>query len=87
MDYFISIITSILLNSRMNSNKNEILTPIKSIRKKCLDCCNGQYNEIRNCTVINCALYPYRMGKRPKHKHLYSLALFARETSELSDDF
>jgi hypothetical protein len=40
-------------------------TPVKAIRKKCLDCCNGQYNEIRNCTVINCALYPYRMGRRP----------------------
>ena len=40
-------------------------TPIKAIRKKCIDCCNGQYKEIRNCTVINCALYPYRMGRRP----------------------
>ena len=48
----------------MNENKY-ILTPIKSIRKKCLDCCCNQYDEIRNCTVINCALYPYRMGCRP----------------------
>tara|TARA_B100001079_G_scaffold17287_1_gene13810 strand:- start:5610 stop:5819 length:210 start_codon:yes stop_codon:yes gene_type:complete len=40
-------------------------TPIKSIRKKCLDCCCGQIKEVRNCTVINCALYPYRFGHRP----------------------
>ncbi len=40
-------------------------TPIKAIRKKCLDCTCGQYEEIRNCTVINCTLYPYRMGRRP----------------------
>ena len=40
-------------------------TPVKAIRKKCIDCCNGQYDEIRNCTVINCALYSYRMGCRP----------------------
>jgi len=40
-------------------------TPIKSIRKKCLDCTCGQYEEIRKCTVFNCALYPYRMGRRP----------------------
>ena len=40
-------------------------TPIKAIRKKCLDCTCNQYDEIRYCTVINCALYPYRMGRRP----------------------
>jgi len=40
-------------------------TPIKSIRKKCLDCTCGQLVEIRECPAINCALYPYRMGRRP----------------------
>ncbi len=32
------------------------LTPLKAIRKKCLDCCNGQMKEIRLCPVKN-ALY------------------------------
>ena len=50
----------------MEKDRNKLFdTPIKAIRKKCIDCCNGQYEEIRNCTVINCALYPYRMGRRP----------------------
>ena len=50
----------------MEKDDNKLFdTPIKAIRKKCIDCCNGQYKEIRNCTVINCALYPYRMGRRP----------------------
>ena len=40
-------------------------TPIKAMRKKCLDCTCGQKVEIRKCPVINCALYPYRMGRRP----------------------
>ena len=40
-------------------------TPIKAIRKKCLDCSCGQLVEIRECPVINCTLYPYRMGRRP----------------------
>lgn len=44
---------------------DKLLTPIQSIRKKCLDCSNNQYLEVRECTVKNCALYPYRMGKRP----------------------
>tara|TARA_Y100000591_G_scaffold320478_1_gene333955 strand:- start:6796 stop:7020 length:225 start_codon:yes stop_codon:yes gene_type:complete len=42
-----------------------IKTPIKSIREKCLDCTNGSRKEIRLCTVVQCALYPYRFGKRP----------------------
>ena len=48
-------------------------TPIKSIRKKCLDCSNYQYNEIKHCPIINCPLYPYRMGKRPDDATLESL--------------
>ena len=40
-------------------------TPIKSIREKCIDCSGGSYKEVKHCLVTNCALYPYRMGKRP----------------------
>lgn len=41
------------------------LTPIKSIRAKCLDCCCAQPSEVRLCPSIKCALHAYRMGKRP----------------------
>lgn len=44
----------------------KILTPIKAIRAKCIDCTNKQYLEITECPVTNCSLYPYRHGKRPK---------------------
>ncbi|MCI9191261.1 MAG: hypothetical protein HFH84_17010 [Lachnospiraceae bacterium] len=27
------------------------LIPIKAIRAKCLECSNGQYKEVRECTV------------------------------------
>ena len=52
------------------------MTPIKSIRAKCLDCCAGQTKEVRLCPSTDCALYPYRMGHRPK----------SNENSELSND-
>jgi len=47
-----------------------MLTPIKSIRAKCLDCMGGSSNEVKLCTMDGkqstfCPLYPYRMGKRP----------------------
>jgi len=40
-------------------------TPVKSMRKKCIQCASGRYKEVRLCTVIKCAIYPYRFGKRP----------------------
>lgn len=42
------------------------LTPIKAIRAKCIDCCCGDKKEVRECSIENCSLHPYRMGKRPK---------------------
>jgi len=45
---------------------SKVLTPIKAIRAKCLDCSCNQTKEIRECPVKDCALYPYRFGKRPK---------------------
>jgi hypothetical protein len=42
------------------------LTPMKAIRAKCLDCTCQQPKEVRLCTVSQCPLWPYRMGKRPK---------------------
>lgn len=42
------------------------LTPMKAIRKKCLDCCCGSFTEVTQCTVKTCALYEYRSGHRPK---------------------
>ena len=54
-------------------------TPIKAIRKKCLDCSCGQLVEIRECPVIECALYPYRMGRRPDKVTIDTLNEFYEE--------
>jgi len=44
------------------------LTPIKAIRKYCLWCCCGSYKEVKECPVVDCPLYEYRMRKNPKRK-------------------
>ena len=44
------------------------LTPIKAIRAKCLDCCCGSANEVRECTLEKCGLHAYRMGRNPNIK-------------------
>jgi hypothetical protein len=46
------------------------LTPIQAIRAKCLACTCDQPGEVRHCPVITCALWEYRMGKRPVHTPL-----------------
>ena len=40
--------------------------PLRAIRLKCLDCVCHQEKLIRECPVMTCALWPYRMGKYPK---------------------
>ena len=42
-------------------------TPLKAIRLRCLDCSGNSAAEVRDCGIPSCALYPYRLGKRPKH--------------------
>lgn len=39
--------------------------PVKAIRKKCLDCCMGQQEEVKQCPIEDCPLWCYRFGKNP----------------------
>ena len=44
------------------------LTPMKAIRRKCIDCSGGSSNEVKLCPAQNCPLYDYRFGKDPHRK-------------------
>ena len=57
-------------------------TPIKTIRKKCLDCCSGKVKEVRLCQAVECALYPYRFGRRPDKATVDTLKRFYTENVE-----
>jgi len=46
------------------------MTPLRSIRKHCLDCCGGRPSVVKYCTCdgvnsTRCHLWPFRFGKRP----------------------
>lgn len=45
--------------------KQKLLSPLKSIRAKCLDCSCWQPKEIKLCPLVECSLYPFRFGKNP----------------------
>jgi len=44
------------------------LTPLKAIRKRCLDCSGFSSKEVADCQEKECSLWEYRFGKRPKGK-------------------
>lgn len=39
--------------------------PVKAIREFCLDCCGDSSSFVKECPSVNCALYPFRLGKNP----------------------
>ena len=42
------------------------LTPMRAIRAKCMDCSGGSFHEVRECPCVECPLYSFRSGHRPK---------------------
>ena len=52
------------------NNIGVVMTPLKSIRKYCVECSGGQYKEVKECVLTNCPLYPYRMGHNPSRQGL-----------------
>lgn len=43
------------------------MTPIKAIRKFCIDCV-GTSQSVTRCKNTDCVFYIYRFGKNPKRK-------------------
>ena len=41
------------------------ISPLRALRLKCLDCCNGSALEVRLCTAVICPSWPFRMGTSP----------------------
>ena len=62
-------------------------TPLKSIRKKCLDCSYYQPKEVRECTIIDCPIYPYRFGRRPTKAIVDTIKQFREENVEPTGGF
>lgn len=44
--------------------KQEPLIRSKAIRAKCLECQAGQCAEVARCQIVDCPLWPWRMGRR-----------------------
>jgi hypothetical protein len=44
------------------------LSPLKAIRKHCLECSGASSKEVSECIITDCPLYIFRFGKNPNRK-------------------
>jgi len=58
---------------------------LKQIRLKCLDCSTFRVSEVRGCRMVDCSLYPYRMGKNPNRKGIGGKGFFQKGISYQKD--
>ena len=59
------------------------MTPLQAIQAKCLDCSGGDTREVKHCPANDCALHPFRRGKKPKKAREYT----PEETEQLMAHF
>ncbi|RJQ26664.1 MAG: hypothetical protein C4589_09485 [Peptococcaceae bacterium] len=57
------------------------ITPIKAIRKKCLDCSCGQAAQVRGCQVKDCPLFAFRLGRNPNRRGIGNRAASAPQST------
>jgi len=47
-----------------------IPSALKAIHQNCLDCGSGSFNDVKNCILSDCPLWPYRFGRNPRKDDL-----------------
>ena len=61
-------IDTIKTEEEFDREVSENTNVLRAIKLKCLDCSTYNINEIKECSVKNCPLYPFRLGKNPFRK-------------------
>ena len=51
-----------------NYTGEEVGSPLKAIRKHCIECNCGVQSEVKECCVTKCYLWPFRFGNNPYRK-------------------
>ena len=74
-------IDTIKTEEEFNREVSENTNVLRAIKLKCLDCSTYNTNEIKECPVKICPLYPFRLGKNPFRKR----ELSEEERTKLSE--
>jgi hypothetical protein len=54
-----------MTQDELRASGHEPMSPLEALRRRCLDCCVGQANEVAVCPVVQCPSWPFRMGTNP----------------------
>ena len=82
---FVGVHPKDLTEQELNDLGHEKIPLKEVLRQKCLDCSNHQMKEIRNCAVVTCPLWPYRMNYNPFHKKDFSEEQMEKRKSALKE--
>ena len=52
---------------KKEENKMNV-TPLKAIKKHCLECSGFEKKQVRECVIKDCVLFMYRQGTNPNRK-------------------
>ena len=74
-------INVIKTEEEFNREVSENTNVLRAIKLKCLYCSSYNTNEIKECPVNLCPLYPFRLGKNPFRKR----ELSEEERTKLSE--
>ena len=74
-------IDTIKTEEDFNKEVRENTNVLRAIKLKCLDCSTYNINEIKECPVKLCPLYPFRQGNNPFRKR----ELSEEERTKLSE--
>ena len=61
-------IDTIKTEEEFDREVSENTNVLRAIKLKCIDCSTYNINEIKECPVNKCPLYPFRLGKNPFRK-------------------
>lgn len=61
-------IDTIKTEEEFNREVSENTNVLRAIKLKCLDCSTYNINEIKECPVNKCPLFPFRNGNNPFRK-------------------
>jgi hypothetical protein len=61
-------ISTINTTEEFNQEVRENKSVLRAVHLKCYDCSAYNSNEIKECPVKDCPLYPFRQGKNPFRK-------------------
>jgi len=59
------------------------ISPLRAIRANCLECSGDNMAEVKRCEIIDCPLWPFRMGHNPNRKGLGGSGRFGKPNSAI----